>query len=145
MNTDFSDMPVLLALRCNEGWKVWCPFCRVWHFHSEGDGVRVAHCFDGSPWADKKYYVLRSKKFKVASPVKPKRIRPSRVQISPKLRFFILKRDKFTCKYCGRKPNKIELRVDHKISVKDNGTDHPENLVTSCFECNAGKGSKSVS
>lgn len=26
------------------GNKFWCPFCKRWHFHGEGDGHRVAHC-----------------------------------------------------------------------------------------------------
>ena len=37
-----------------------------------------------------------------------------------------------------------ELQVDHKISVADGGTDDPENLITSCANCNVGKGRKSI-
>ena len=74
--------------------------------------------------------------------MKPK---PQRKSISPKLRFQILKRDNFTCIYCGKSANDgAELHVDHKTSVKDGGTDEPDNLVTSCTACNFGKGADSL-
>lgn len=55
-----------------------------------------------------------------------------------------LSRDKFICVYCGRKPPEVELHIDHKVSVRDGGSDDPENLVTACHECNGGKGASSV-
>ena len=73
-----------------------------------------------------------------------KRSRLPRRPISPKLRFFILKRDNFRCVYCGDRPLKKDLHIDHKRSVKDGGTDSPDNLATACLECNIGKGSKSL-
>lgn len=60
-----------------------------------------------------------------------------------KLRFQILKRDHFKCKYCGRSAKEVPLHIDHKKSVKDGGTNDPDNLVTACVECNLGKGSRS--
>jgi len=59
-----------------------------------------------------------------------------------KLRFEILKRDNFTCKYCGRSPrnNKgVILHVDHIHPVSKRGEWIKENLITSCRECNLGK------
>lgn len=58
-----------------------------------------------------------------------------------KLRFEILKRDNFTCRYCGRNVNDdgIKLCVDHVKPRNRGGKDNPDNLVTSCSECNAGK------
>mgnify|MGYP001179712174 FL=1 len=60
--------------------------------------------------------------------------------ITRKLRFEVFKRDNFTCRYCGRKTPEVILEVDHVIPVSKGGTDDFENLVTSCFECNRGKG-----
>lgn len=59
--------------------------------------------------------------------------------MSVRLRFEILKRDNFTCRYCGRKPPGVILQVDHILAVRDGGLNIPENLVTACKECNAGK------
>lgn len=60
--------------------------------------------------------------------------------VSKRLRFEILKRDGFRCKYCGRTAVSIALEVDHVVPVSEEGTDDPENLITACFECNRGKG-----
>lgn len=60
-----------------------------------------------------------------------------------KARIFVLDRDEFTCKYCGRSPMKeksVTLHVDHKIPRKHGGTDDLDNLITSCEQCNLGKG-----
>lgn len=61
------------------------------------------------------------------------------------LRWSILRRDKFTCRYCGARPPKGELRVDHVVSIADGGarTDR-NNLVTACMECNSGKSRESL-
>ena len=68
---------------------------------------------------------------------------PTRKSLSKKTRFEVFARDSFTCQYCGNQPPKVILEVDHIIPVVDGGTNDPENLRTSCFECNRGKG-KSV-
>ena len=59
-----------------------------------------------------------------------------------KLRFEIFKRDNFTCQYCGRSPKKhgIVLVVDHTLPKCKGGTNNPKKLITSCEECNLGKG-----
>lgn len=62
-----------------------------------------------------------------------------RMAVSNKLRFEVFKRDGFTCQYCGRKTPEVILEVDHIVPLKENGQDHIQNLVTSCFECNRGK------
>lgn len=69
-------------------------------------------------------------------------LRPGDVR--PKRRWQVIARDSFTCVYCGRKPPEVTLHVDHKVSVKDGGTDDLENLVTACDGCNGGKGASSV-
>ena len=60
--------------------------------------------------------------------------------LSKKLRFDVFKRDDFQCQYCGRRSPDVILEVDHIIPKKKGGKDEFENLVTSCFECNRGKG-----
>lgn len=59
--------------------------------------------------------------------------------IGSKMRFEILKRDNFTCLYCGRNPPEVKLHVDHIIPKAQGGKDVPENLKTACQDCNLGK------
>lgn len=61
--------------------------------------------------------------------------------ISKRLRFEILRRDNFQCRYCGAKPPEAELRVDHVKPEALGGSNEPENLVASCEPCNSGKSS----
>lgn len=61
--------------------------------------------------------------------------------VSKRLRFEILRRDDFRCRYCGLKAEAAELRVDHVIPVALGGSDEPANLVTACEPCNTGKSS----
>jgi len=68
-------------------------------------------------------------------------IEDNRFQKSLRLRFEILKRDNFTCQYCGRNPkqDKVKLQIDHIIPKSKGGNDNPSNLITACLECNQGK------
>lgn len=68
----------------------------------------------------------------------------NRGSIGPKLRFEIFKRDEFTCQYCGRKPPEVVLNCDHVLAVAKGGDDDPSNLLTSCWDCNIGKGDRDV-
>ena len=63
----------------------------------------------------------------------------NRKGLSKKIRFEILKRDCFTCVYCGAKAPDATLAVDHIKPVKLGGTNDIENLVTACTGCNLGK------
>lgn len=63
-----------------------------------------------------------------------------RKSMSKRLRFEVFKRDGFRCMYCGQRPPEVVLVVDHIVPVKEGGCDEAENLVTSCFTCNNGKG-----
>lgn len=63
----------------------------------------------------------------------------SRKSISKRKRFSVFARDGFTCRYCGRQPSDVILHLDHIIPVSKGGTNDPENLVTSCADCNLGK------
>lgn len=76
----------------------------------------------------------------------PKRIPSSSNPIGKTQRFRILNRDGFRCQLCGRSPGEhsIVLEVDHKISRADGGTNHDDNLHSTCFDCNRGKGRHSL-
>lgn len=60
--------------------------------------------------------------------------------IPKKLRFEVFKRDSFTCIYCGRRPPEVVLHADHRIPEAGGGETTILNLVTSCLDCNLGKG-----
>lgn len=62
-----------------------------------------------------------------------------RKSISKKIRFEVFKRDNFTCQYCSSKPPQVPLEIDHIVPVCKKGTNHIDNLVTACFDCNRGK------
>ncbi len=65
-----------------------------------------------------------------------------RTAISKKTRFEVFKRDGFSCQYCGAHPPEAILEADHIQPVADGGPDHIDNLITSCFSCNRGKGAR---
>ena len=64
--------------------------------------------------------------------------------ISKRLRFEILRRDNHTCQYCGEAAPNVTLHVDHVKPKTLGGSDGPDNLVTACKDCNAGKTSSSL-
>jgi hypothetical protein len=64
--------------------------------------------------------------------------------VSSGRRFDILKRDDFTCRYCGKRAGEAVLHVDHIVPRSHGGTDLPHNLATACSECNAGKAGKLI-
>lgn len=68
-----------------------------------------------------------------------------RKPLSKLIRFEVLKRDAFTCQYCGAKAPDVLLEVDHITPVKEGGTDDILNLITACRDCNRGKGAKQLS
>jgi hypothetical protein len=59
--------------------------------------------------------------------------------LAQKQRFEVLKRDKFTCRYCGAKAPDAVLHVDHIQPRSKGGTNDLMNLVTACKDCNSGK------
>ncbi len=61
-----------------------------------------------------------------------------------RLRFEIFARDGFKCRYCGRESSEVQLVLDHVTPVCQGGETTPENLITSCFDCNAGKAGKTI-
>lgn len=65
-----------------------------------------------------------------------------RKALGKRLRFSVFARDNFTCRYCGRQSDSVELQVDHLIPVCKGGTNDESNLVTACVPCNQGKSGK---
>lgn len=63
-----------------------------------------------------------------------------RKAISKKVRFEVFKRDSFTCQYCGKAAPDVILHVDHIDPVSKGGDNGILNLITSCEDCNCGKG-----
>ena len=62
--------------------------------------------------------------------------------VSHRLRFLVLRRDKFKCSICGKTPAthpSTELVVDHIFAWTKEGETVLENLQTLCVECNSGK------
>lgn len=64
--------------------------------------------------------------------------------IGKKLRFEVFKRDGFTCQYCGRNPPTVTLHADHIIAESQGGATDIDNLITSCMDCNLGKGARGL-
>lgn len=52
----------------------------------------------------------------------------------------VLKRDNYTCQYCGSKS--ASITIDHVLPKSRGGGDTWENLVAACFKCNNIKGDK---
>jgi len=69
----------------------------------------------------------------------------NRKPISKKTRFEVFKRDSFTCQYCSSKPPNVPLEIDHIKPVCKGGTNHIDNLITACFDCNRGKAGNELS
>ncbi len=67
-----------------------------------------------------------------------------RTPLSKRVRFAVFARDGFTCRYCGAQSDTAKLVVDHITPVAAGGTNDPENLVTACEPCNAGKGARTI-
>jgi len=57
-------------------------------------------------------------------------------------RLNIYSRDKSTCQYCGRRPARAELNLDHVIPRVKGGVTSWENVVCSCVPCNLRKGGR---
>lgn len=68
-----------------------------------------------------------------------------RENIRKSVRFEVFKRDSFSCQYCGRSAPDVILHVDHINPVSKGGDNGILNLITSCVECNSGKGARPLS
>ncbi|MDD9802865.1 MAG: HNH endonuclease [Deltaproteobacteria bacterium] len=57
-------------------------------------------------------------------------------------RINLMARDNFQCQYCGIKPRRSELNLDHVVPRAQGGRSTWENVVTSCLDCNRRKGGR---
>lgn len=69
----------------------------------------------------------------------------ARKAIGKRVRFEVLKRDAFTCQYCGKSAPDVILHIDHIKPVSKGGNNGILNLVTSCQGCNSGKSNVELS
>lgn len=61
---------------------------------------------------------------------------------SLRLRFLVMRRDRFSCRHCGTSPAKdasVELHVDHVLPWSEGGATTFVNLQALCTRCNLGK------
>ena len=68
-----------------------------------------------------------------------------RAKLTAGLRYFVLKRDGFSCRACGASPvhtNGVFLEVDHVRSIEQWGRTEADNLQCLCRDCNRGKGAR---
>ena len=72
-------------------------------------------------------------------PTAPRGKVAGRVAVSKRLRYEVLRRDNYACRYCGAFAPLAVLVVDHVTPRKHGGPDVASNLITACEDCNAGK------
>ncbi len=60
-------------------------------------------------------------------------------KISKTVRFEVLARDGFRCRYCGADAANAVLQIDHFTPRAKGGSDDIDNLRTACTDCNQGK------
>lgn len=65
-------------------------------------------------------------------------------RLSKALRFEVLARDGFKCRYCGRGAAITPLHVDHIKPRAKGGSDSKSNLGAACADCNYGKADRSL-
>lgn len=71
-----------------------------------------------------------------------KQMRPSPRFPSLRLKFLVMRRDRFACCHCGKSPSQnpgIQLHIDHIVPSSKGGTTILDNLQTLCQSCNIGK------
>jgi len=60
-------------------------------------------------------------------------------RISKTVRFEVLARDGFRCRYCGADAASAVLQIDHFTPRAKGGSDDIDNLRAACADCNQGK------
>ena len=118
----------------------WMEPHRIWHWQ------KSIHCLAGG-----RIQALENYDVTIASPSVSFQI-PSVARITGKIpyhkrgvkfsRINVLTRDNFTCQYCGERFPRRRLNYDHVIPRKQGGKTVWENIVSSCYPCNARKGGR---
>ena len=65
-------------------------------------------------------------------------------KLSKALRFEVLTRDGYKCRYCGATAQTATLHIDHVLPRAAGGRDDLANLVTACLDCNFGKSDRRI-
>lgn len=68
------------------------------------------------------------------------RVTKDRGSLSNNQKLTIRKRDRDTCRYCGKYCNDSIRQFDHVLPVVDGGPTTVHNMVVSCMDCNQKKG-----
>ncbi len=147
---EFGQIEACNSLLDNKGLKI-CQ--KLGNFLLIGEDIKNATRFNAFQlkeeevrgWVRKKklYDLIKKKKYEEWKGLNTKRKTRDQA-VPPRLRFEILKRDNFTCQYCGKKAPDIILEVDHVEPYSLTKNNSPENLITSCKDCNRGKHTKEV-
>lgn len=109
----------------------------LWHWST----VREMHYTECPMYSTLATAVMLDEAERIAPKVRAK---PRKAKIPPSLRWQVFARDGFVCKWCGRRPPAVALVADHEVAEAKGGPTTLANLVTSCEECNGGKGTKDV-
>lgn len=91
----------------------------------------------GQPMIHTPHYAIRAPEVIVLS--RYNRIPPRRVRFN---RRNIFLRDNFTCQYCGTRPPRDELTIDHILPRSRGGLSSWENVVLACARCNSRKSNR---
>jgi hypothetical protein len=62
-----------------------------------------------------------------------------RATLSLRKRFFVMKRDSFSCARCSASGVGVRLEIHHILPFAKGGSDELSNLQTLCFDCNRGQ------
>ena len=62
-----------------------------------------------------------------------------RIPIPDSVRQFVLQRDDYQCKSCGKTQQQTQLTIDHIIPLAKGGSNDISNLQTLCYQCNRSK------
>ncbi len=61
------------------------------------------------------------------------------IYIWRRLKQHVYKQDKGCCRYCGEKVPYEHTHCHHTLALSNGGTNHPQNLKTSCYACHTKK------
>jgi 5-methylcytosine-specific restriction endonuclease McrA len=89
--------------------------------------------------------LIRSARAQIAAPLVVRLLRyaQTRRMRRPQVRrTLVLLRDGETCQYCGCRPGRAELTLDHIVPRAQGGQTRWENVVAACRPCNARKANR---
>ena len=100
---------------------------------------------NGKPFFDlANDYGSSSGKLRSGNPLSQKTRGREYNKLSASTKLKVLKRDRFTCTYCGITGADAELHVDHVIPLSKGGSNNIYNLTTACSSCNLRKSNKVI-